>query len=361
MPCRYLIIWFDLVLDRALGSPHDTVQVYTLHGCRKVHKDHCSRLKFNSSATITVSKQSFTLLSLFPTLLQSLYNFDLRIHLINNFYLPVFLKSKPKKHTTATMVSTTINFSGLMCLVLALGPATVLSAPQVPAPQLPALPFPEIINHGPETTNLGPDNSETSAGSGVKVGIPGGPYVNVGAGFLDSHRGPCGPGSGDDHLAGAGVDVGIPGGPRVNVGNGEHHHQDGYPCPEPPAVVVVPTPTANPPPVVVVPTTTVSPPTEIITPPAETAHPPTWTGVPTILPPTFTTPISGPLTTAPAGWVPAPAQSSTPLIHHAVPTASASPSAVPSVPVVPVFNAGSSLVPGSVLAVALPVIVAFFQ
>lgn len=301
------------------------------------------------------SLNSHSLFSLFPTLFQSLYNFNLRIHLINNFYLPLF-QNNTKNHTTATMVSTTFNFSGLMCLVLALSPATVLSAPQ-----LPALPFPEIINHGPETTNLGPGNSETSAGSGVKVGIPGGPYVNVGAGFIDSHRGPCGPGSGDDHLAGAGVDVGIPGGPRVNVGNGEHSHQDGYPCPEPPAVVVVPTTTANPPPVVV-PTTTVNPPTETITPPVETAHPPTWTGVPAILPPTFTTPISGPLTTAPAAWVPVvPAQSSTPLIHHAVPTASASPSAVPSVPVVPVFNAGSSLVPGSVLAVALPVIVAFFQ
>ncbi|KAJ5602952.1 hypothetical protein N7537_005908 [Penicillium hordei] len=248
------------------------------------------------------------------------------------------------------MFSTTINFSGLMCLVLALSPAAVLSDPQVPAP-----PFPEIINHGPETTNQGPGNSETSAGSGVNVGIPGGPSVNVGAGFLDSHRGPCGPGSGDDHSAGAGVNVGIPSGPGVNVGNGEHHHQDGYPCPEPPAVVVVPTTTSNPPPVVV-PTTTSNPP------PIETAHPPTWTSVPTILPPTFTTPISGPLTTVPAAWAPiAPAQSSTPLIHHAVPTASASPSAVPSVPVVSVFNAGSSLVPGSALAVALPIIVAFFQ
>ncbi|KAJ5518296.1 hypothetical protein N7453_000718 [Penicillium expansum] len=273
------------------------------------------------------------------------------------------------------MVSTTINFSGLMCLALALGPATVLAAPQ-----LPAFPFPEIINHGPETTSQGPGNSETSAGSGVKVGIPGGPYVNVGAGFLDTHRGPCGPGSGDDKSAGAGVDVGIPGGPRVNVGNGVHQHQDGYPCPEPPAVVVVPTTTANPPAVVVVPTTTANPPavvvvptttanpppvvvvpttTEIVTPPVETAHPPTWTGIPTILPPTFTTPISGPLTTVPAAW--APAQSSVPLIHPAVATASASPSAVPSVPVVPVFNAGSSLVPGSVLAVALPIVLAFFQ
>ncbi|EKV14543.1 hypothetical protein PDIG_32570 [Penicillium digitatum PHI26] len=279
------------------------------------------------------------------------------------------------------MVSTTINFSGLMCLALALGPAVVLSAPQ-----LPALPFPDIINHGPETTNQGPDNSETSAGSGVNIGIPGGPYVNVGAGFLGSHRGPCGPGSGDDQGAGAGVDVGIPGGPRVNVGNGEFSHQGGYPCPEPPAIVVVPTTTtanpppvvavhtttanpppvvavhtttANPPPVVVVPIATVNLPTEIVTPPVETAHPPTWSEIPTILPPTFTTPISGPLTTVPAVW--APLQSSVPLIHPAVPTASALPSAVPSVPVVSVFNAGSSLAPGIFLAVALPIILAFLQ
>ena len=266
------------------------------------------------------------------------------------------------------MVSATINFSGLMCLVLALGPATVLSAPQLPA--LGAAPFPEIINHGPETTHQGPDNSETSAGSGVKVGIPGGPSVNVGAGFQDIHRGPCGPGSGDDHNAGAGVNVGIPGGPSVNVGNGVHDHQGGYPCPEPPAVVVVPTTAASPPavvvvptttwttPAVVVPTTTTTPPIETVTPPAQTINPPTWTDVPTILPPTFTTPIYAPITTAPATWAPS---VSIPLIHPAAPTASASPSAVPSAPVAPVFNAGSSLVPGSALAVALPVILAFFN
>ncbi|KAJ5470391.1 hypothetical protein N7530_007748 [Penicillium desertorum] len=225
------------------------------------------------------------------------------------------------------MVSTTINFSGLMCLVLALGPANVLSAPQ-----LPALPFSDMMNQAPETTDHGPGNSETSAGSGVNVGIPDGPFVNAGAGFHDSHRGPCGPASGSDQAAGAGVNVGIPGGPSVNVGNGMYHHEDGYPCPEPP--VVVPT------------TTTLSP-------PVETAHPPTWT-VPTIFPPpTFTTPISVPLTTAPPAWAP----SSTPLIRHPAPTASASPSA----PVQPVFNAGSALLPGSVFAVALPVILAFFN
>ncbi|KAJ5958557.1 uncharacterized protein N7479_005707 [Penicillium vulpinum] len=285
------------------------------------------------------------------------------------------------------MVSNTINFSGLMCLALALGPTAVLSAPQLPA--LPPLPFPEIIHHGPETTSQGPGNSQTSAGSGVKVGIPGGPYVNVGVGFLDAHRGPCGPASGDDHNAGAGVSVGIPGGPSVNLGNGEHHHQDGHPCPEPPAVVIVPTTTVNPsavvaptttvnpPAVVVVPTTTASPPTEIIppateivtppaaavTPTAETIIPPAWTAISAIFPPTFTTPISVPLTTAPAAWASTgpTIQFSTPLIHRPAPTASASPSAVPSAPITPVFNAASALTPGSVLAVAVPIILAFFN
>ncbi|KAJ5199061.1 hypothetical protein N7472_004265 [Penicillium cf. griseofulvum] len=238
------------------------------------------------------------------------------------------------------MVSTTINFSGLMCLVLALGPASVLSSPQ-----LPTLPFPELINHGPETTSHGPGNTETSAGHGVNMDIPGGPNVDVGAGFHDAHRGPCGPGSGSDQSAGAGVFVGMPGGPDIDVGQGMHHHQGGFPCPEVPAPVVVPVTTINPPPVVVVPTTT------------ETYTPPTWTAIPAILPPTFTTPISVPLTTAPAPWAPAvPTVRSTPLIHVA-PTASASPSAVPYVPV---FNGGSSLVPGSVLAVAVPIILAFF-
>ncbi|KAG0155977.1 hypothetical protein PDIDSM_3150 [Penicillium digitatum] len=311
------------------------------------------------------------------------------------------------------MVSTTINFSGLMCLALALGPAVVLSAPQ-----LPALPFPDIINHGPETTNQGPDNSETSAGSGVNIGIPGGPYVNVGAGFLGSHRGPCGPGSGDDQGAGARVDVAtreatlalnlplllsclllpLPTLPRLLLCTPPLptlprlllcilplptvcQHTTTEPSPgcccatttanpppvvavhtttaNPPPVVAVHTTTANPPPVVVVPIATVNLPTEIVTPPVETAHPPTWSEIPTILPPTFTTPISGPLTTVPAVW--APLQSSVPLIHPAVPTASALPSAVPSVPVVSVFNAGSSLAPGIFLAVALPIILAFLQ
>ncbi|KAJ5145983.1 uncharacterized protein N7515_000547 [Penicillium bovifimosum] len=221
------------------------------------------------------------------------------------------------------MVSST-TFSGLVCLVLSLGPATVLSAPQIPG-----VPFPELINHGPETTTDAAGNTETSAGSGVNVGIPGGPTVNVGAGFHDSHR-PCGP---NDHRAGAGVHVGIPGGPTVNVGTGKHSHEDAYPCePETPVVVVVPTTTA-------------------INPPVTTANPP-------ILPPTFVTPISIPTTTAPV-WVPAVpvVPTSTPLIHPA-PTATPSPSYAP---VSPVFNAGAALAPGSLLAVAIPVIMAFFH
>ncbi|KAJ5165143.1 uncharacterized protein N7500_006973 [Penicillium coprophilum] len=257
------------------------------------------------------------------------------------------------------MVSTTINFSGLMCLVLALGPASVLSAPQ-----LPALPFPEIMNPSPETNSEEPGNSETSAGSGINGHIPGGPWGNLGAGFHDIHRGPCGPGSGDDFIAGAGMSGSIPGGPSGSLGNGVHHHEDDYPCPEPPASVDVPVTTPSLPVPVVVPFTTPSPPA-IVAVPTTTANAatesvtPNWTAITAILPPTFTTPISVPLTTAPAAWAPAVSSMySTPLIHQAAPTASASPSAIASKPV---FNAGSPLVPGSVLALAPLVVLAFFQ
>ncbi|KAJ5576034.1 hypothetical protein N7535_002960 [Penicillium sp. DV-2018c] len=221
------------------------------------------------------------------------------------------------------MVSSTITFSGLLCLVLSLNPATVLSAPQIPTD----LPFPDLINHGPETTTDAAGNTDTKAGSGVNVAIPGGPYVNAGVGFHDSHRGPCGPTSGNDHLAGAGVNVGMPGGPTINVGTGKHSHEDGYPCPEPPVAIV---------------STTQQP-----------------ASVPTIiLPPTFVTPISIPTTTAPV-YVPAVpvVPTSTPLIH-AAPTATPSPSYAP---VSPVFNAGSALAPGSLVVVVVPVIMAFFH
>ncbi|KAJ5463129.1 hypothetical protein N7475_008073 [Penicillium sp. IBT 31633x] len=254
------------------------------------------------------------------------------------------------------MVSTTINFSGLMCLFLALGPATVLASPQ-----LPGVPVPEIVNHGPETTSDGPGHSETSAGSGVHAGIPDGPFVDVGAGYHDIHRGPCGPGSGDQYHAGAGVNAGIPGGPSVNVGFGEHYHTDGYPCPEPPAVVV---PTTTPETfveVVETPTEAVIPPTEVVVPATETSiPPPVATANSPILPPVYTTPINVPTTTAQAIWSPALpiVPQSTPLIYQAAPSATPSPSYAPTMPV---FNAGSSLAPASVLAVAVPIILAFFH
>ncbi|OGE56778.1 hypothetical protein PENARI_c002G09177 [Penicillium arizonense] len=228
------------------------------------------------------------------------------------------------------MVSSTINFSSLMCLVLALAPSTVLSAPQIPG-----LPVPDLFNHPAAPTDKGPGNSDSEAGSGVHVAIPGGPYVNAGVGYKDSHRGPCGPGSGDDHHAGAGVDVGIPGGPSVKLGNGEHSHHDGYPCPEPPA------------PAPVVPVMAPAP--------APTA--PTVIPAPAYLPPTFTTPIFIPTTTPAAVWSPAVpvVQHSTPLIPRPAPSASPAPS------VMPIFNGASSMAPGSsILAVALPLVMAFF-
>ncbi|KAJ5775398.1 uncharacterized protein N7511_000409 [Penicillium nucicola] len=253
------------------------------------------------------------------------------------------------------MVSSTINFSGLMCLVLALAPSTVLSAPQIPG-----LPVPDLFNQPATTTDDGHGNSESGAGSGVHVGIPGGPFVNAGAGYHDSHRGPCGPTSGDDHHAGAGVDVGIPGGPSVNVGNGEYSHHGGYPCPEPP---VVPAPVAPAPvvpaPVVPAPAPVVPAPAPVVPvmAPAPAPTAPTSIPAPAFLPPTFTTPISIPTTTPAPVWAPAVpiVQHSTPLIPR--PAASASPAAS----AMPVYNGAASMAPGSsVLAVALPLVLAFF-
>ncbi|KAJ5319158.1 uncharacterized protein N7506_011862 [Penicillium brevicompactum] len=269
------------------------------------------------------------------------------------------------------MVSSTINFSGLMCLFLALGPATVLSAPQIPG-----TPVPDIWNHsessnkdgnhdftagsgisagipgGPQT-NAGAGvhsshddegNHDFTAGSGINAGIPDGPQFNAGAGVHSSHRGPCGPSSGDDFAAGSGFNAGIPGGPQFNAGAGYADHHDGYPCPEPeaPAVILPPSPTANVPiytPVPIVPTAST-------------------TTAPAPIVPTYTTPIYIPHTT-PAIWSPAVPimKPSAPLIPHPAPAPSSSPSPSP----MPAFNAGSSLAPASVLAVALPVILAFFN
>ncbi|CAG7926773.1 unnamed protein product [Penicillium olsonii] len=232
------------------------------------------------------------------------------------------------------MVSTTINFSGLLCLFLALGPATILASPQAPG-----FPVPDIMSHSESTNEDG--NSDFMAGSGINAGIPDGPSFNAGAGVHTSHRGPCGPNSGDDFDAGSGINAGIPDGPSFNAGAGVHDHRGGEPCPEPePSIVFLPpSPTA-------------------------TVQPPTYAPVPAIVPtpapavPTYTTPIYIPHTT-PAVYAPAVpiVKPSTALIPHPAPAPSASPSSSP----MPVFNAGSSLAPASVLAVAIPAVLAFFN
>lgn len=275
------------------------------------------------------------------------------------------------------MVSSTINFSGLLCLVLALGPATVLSAPHMPGS-----PAPDLWS-SPESTNED-GNSDFTAGSGFNSGIPDGPQFNAGSGVHTSHRGPCGPGSGDDSAAGSGFSAGIPGGPQFNAGAGYADHHDGYPCEEPPAAILPPAPTGNNVPVytpvpVVVPTapaTTapapispapVSPAPQAPAPQAPVAEAPAPVApaaqapaaqAPAPMAPTYTTPIYIPHAT-PAVWSPAVPimKPSAPLIPHPAPAPSSSPS--PSA--MPAFNAGSSLAPASVLAIALPVILAFFN
>lgn len=55
MPCRNLPIGSYLFLDRALGSPHETLQVYSSQERRKVHKDAFARPNSHSSfSSITV-------------------------------------------------------------------------------------------------------------------------------------------------------------------------------------------------------------------------------------------------------------------------------------------------------------------
>jgi hypothetical protein len=304
----------------------------------------------NHSLLQSLDSHSLFSFLLSTTLFQSLstQSFNLRIHSIEHILYNLFFTVKQ----TAKMVSTTVNFSGLLCLFLAVGPAAVLSAP---APQIPGLPVPDIFNSGPETTNQGPGNSESSAGSGVNVGIPGGPTVKVGAGAQATHRGPCGPLSGDDKSAGAGVDVGIPGGPFVNVGTGAHEHHDGYPCPEPP-VVIIPTTTAS------VPTyaPVIAPTTAPV--PAPMAPAPIPIVIPSFTKSIYTTPIyiphPTPIVYAPAMPIIKP---SAPLIPRPAPAPSSSPSPYPKPAAMPAFNAGSSLAPGSVLAIAVPVILAFFH
>ncbi|CAI7657634.1 unnamed protein product [Penicillium bialowiezense] len=248
------------------------------------------------------------------------------------------------------MVSSTINFSGLLCLVLALGPATVLSAPHMPGS-----PAPDLWN-SPESTNED-GNSDFTAGSGFNSGIPDGPQFNAGSGVHTSHRGPCGPGSGDDSAAGSGFSAGIPGGPQFNAGAGYADHHDGYPCEEPPAAILPPAPTGNNVPVYTPAPAPQAPVAEAPAPVAPDAQAPA-AQAPAPMAPTYTTPIYIPHAT-PAVWSPAVPimKPSAPLIPHPAPAPSSSPS--PSA--MPAFNAGSSLAPASVLAIALPVILAFFN
>ncbi|KAJ5381583.1 uncharacterized protein N7496_004011 [Penicillium cataractarum] len=225
--------------------------------------------------------------------------------------------------------------SAALCLVLAIGPASVLAAPNLDG--LPSLP----ILGGDQTHDAAPTtgDSEHDAGAGYDIGIPDGPAVKFGAGTHSESHGPCGPGVSSEKDAGAGYDIGIPGGPYVKFGAGTHDAHQAIPCSE---IIEVPTTTA----VIVLPSTT-----EVLEiPPTSTS-----TYVPVMIPPTYTTPISIPtVTPVPVYTPPAPVPiRSTPLIQHPAPTSA--PSSVP------VFNAGSALAPGSsFLAAALPIILGLF-
>ncbi|KAJ5913264.1 hypothetical protein N7504_002147 [Penicillium tannophilum] len=249
------------------------------------------------------------------------------------------------------MPSTTFNFSAALCLFLAVGPATVLSAPQ-----LGGLP---LLGGAGETPATG--NTEKDAGAGYDVGIPGGPNVAFGAGVHSETHGPCGPGVSSEKDAGAGYDVGIPGGPNAIYGAGAHEQHDAYPCPEPVAVpvpetttepVVVPITEPTTEPVVVpVPGPTTEP---VVVPVPEPTTTSTSTYVPMYIPPTYTTPIDIPTITTVPAYVPPPMAPvrSTPLIQRPAP--SATPSSMP------VYNAGSSMTPSSLLALALPIMAGIF-
>ncbi|KAJ5099515.1 hypothetical protein N7532_006516 [Penicillium argentinense] len=217
------------------------------------------------------------------------------------------------------MPSTSFTVSSALCLLLAVGPAAVLSAPQLNG--LPILGG----DHDADTTPAN-GNSEHDAGAGFDVAIPGGPGVKFGAGTHSEHHGPCGPGINSEHDAGAGYDVSIPGGPGVRFGAGTHDQHEAVPCPE-----IV----------------------EEVPPPAITeVH--TETYVPSYIPPTYTTPIVIPTITTPAAYAPpTPVPvTSTPLIPHPAPSVT---------PSQPVYNAGSTMAPSSsLMALALPIILGFF-
>ncbi|CAI7615798.1 unnamed protein product [Penicillium pancosmium] len=226
------------------------------------------------------------------------------------------------------MPSTAFTLSSALCLILAVGPASVFSAPQLPG--LPLLGG----DHDPET-----GHSEHDAGAGYTVGIPDGPSVKFGAGVHSEHNGPCGPGAGSVHNAGAGYEVGQPDGPSVKFGAGVHSEHDAYPCPE---IVEVPPPA-----------TVVIPPA-VQTIPAVEAPPATETYMPSFIPPTYTTPINIPTITTPAAYViPTPISvTSTPLINYPVPSSTP--------PSQPMFNSASALVPSSAFAIALSIMLGVF-
>ncbi|KAJ5238913.1 hypothetical protein N7468_003532 [Penicillium chermesinum] len=267
------------------------------------------------------------------------------------------------------------SLSSALCLFLALGPAAVLSAPQ-----LGGLPILGGDNTDPAPTT---GDSEHDAGAGIAVGIPGGPGVVLGAGDHSQQHGPCGPGVNSQHDSGAGILVGIPGGPGVALGAGTHDQHNAYPCPEPeivatpvPVVVVpgastttqapaVPVVTAAPPPVVpppvapapVVPAPVV--PAPVVPAPVAPAPVAPAPMVPSqvVSPPTWTTPIVIPTTTAPAYMAPSVVPvHSTPLIPRP------GPSTTPSIPSgIPAYNAGSAISPSSsLLALALPIVLGLF-
>ncbi|KAJ5983511.1 hypothetical protein N7481_005610 [Penicillium waksmanii] len=228
------------------------------------------------------------------------------------------------------MPSTTFTLSSALCLILAVGPASVFSAPQLPG--LPILGG----DHDAET-----GHSEHDAGAGYTVGIPDGPSVKFGAGVHSEHNGPCGPGASSVHNAGAGYEVGQPDGPSVKFGAGVHSEHDAYPCPE--IVEAVPPPGYR------CDSSYCSDP-----PPAVEAPPATETYMPSFIPPTYTTPINIPTITTPAAYViPTPVSAtSTPLIHYPVPSSTP--------PSQPMFNSASALVPSSAFAIALSIMLGAF-
>ncbi|KAJ5947475.1 hypothetical protein N7466_000490 [Penicillium verhagenii] len=269
------------------------------------------------------------------------------------------------------MPSTTFNFSAALCLFLAAGPASVLSAPQLGG----------LLGGGKSDAAPANGNSDFTAGAGYDVGIPGGPNVAYGVGVHKEQHGPCGPGASYDKDAGAGYAVGIPGGPHAIYGVGVHDSHDSYPCPEEPAAPVAPAapvtpaapvepvapaapveptapapaePTAPAPAVPAAPAHTEPAVVPVAVPVTEPTTTMTSTWVPAYIPPTYTTPIDIPTITSVPAYAPGPVVPvhSTPLINRPAPSVTPSP--------MPMYNAGSAMAPSSLLALALPIMLGIF-